>query len=613
MPHAVSRMPRMPQSRHPSGLPEDRITSLTVTRVTVKTPGRQKDFMIADDTSVRQFKEKLSAHFQCQTDQLVLVFMGRLLRDQDTLSQRGITDGHTIHLVIKSKNGPRSLARSSWSLPTNEPCHRDGNIKGNSSGVHKPEGVNQAPVESAHFVRSHMPKVHTQNQEVGSPEHIAQILEDPSIQRFLSNTEFMRQFISEHLDIQQLRRQNPEMSHLLDNSEILWQTLELARSLAMIQEIMQTQQPPQNLEHPLNPQPYLGLETMPGRNSTLGQSSAGFNEQMLNSMQDPFEGNPFIALLVGKVLEEFKASSPTPSPSQERRDQLPQLPTTRVIHANSRDFSSIPSVNGTSNGINHVFRGNTATISTKEQNNIHSLHQPVGIPALPSIELLQKPQDEDKGATISLSSSEQRSEDDQLSDEQTSSQITGGMMQLLMNNPYLAAQMMLFMSMPQVSEQWWQELPTSLQQVQLSDLLVALENPKASQAILQIEQGLQLLATEAPVLLSWVAPYLWGLGWLPAPSCSYPDPAQWPWNSPEVTESKGPECCHKSGAVLQRLQCVSGNTSHTLQDPEIRFSKQMESLQAMGFQNHHANLQALIATEGDTSAAIRKLKRSQGF
>uniref|UniRef100_A0A8C8YIC3 UBA domain-containing protein n=1 Tax=Prolemur simus TaxID=1328070 RepID=A0A8C8YIC3_PROSS len=201
-------------------------------------------------------------------------------------------------------------------------------------------------------------------------------------------------------------------------------------------------------------------------------------------------------------------------------------------------------------------------------------------------------------------SSEQRFEDDlQLLDEQTNSQITGGMMQLLMNNPYLAAQMMLFVSMPQLSEQWQQELPTSLQQIQLSDLLIALANPKAS----------QLLATEAPILLPWVTPYLGGLGWLPAASCSSLDSVPLPWNAPVITESKGPECCCKSGAVLQRLQSLDGDPSHILQAPEIRFSKQMESLQAMGFQNHHANLQALIATEGDTSAAIHKLKRSQGF
>ncbi|NP_001164940.1 ubiquilin-like protein [Oryctolagus cuniculus] len=615
MPHVVSRTPRMSHSRHPSDLPEDRKISSRVTRVIVKTPGNQKDFVVGDDTSVRQFKQKLSAHFKCQMDQLVLVFMGRLLKDHDTLSQWGIVDGHTIHLVIKSKHGSRSLAHSSRKLPTNESCLQDRNTKENSSGVYQPAGMSQTPVEPAHLVESAVPKVHTQDLDIGHSERIAQMLENPNIQRLLCNTEFMRQFISEHPDMQQLMQQNPEVSHLLDNSEILWQTLELARSLAMIQEVMQMQQPAQNLEHPQNPPHYLGLETVPGGSNAVGQSYADSIDQ-INSLQDPFGGNPFTALLAGQVPEEGQdqPSSPPPPPSQEWQEQLPQLSTTRVIYTSSCGLSSVTSANATINGVNYTSRESTATISTKDRSHICTIQQAVGIPALPSIELNQQPQEEDRDGTISLDSSDQRLEDDlQLSEEQTNSQITGGMMQLLMSNPCLAAQMMLFMSMPQLSEQWRQQLPTFLQQTQVSDLLLALANPKASQAILQIEQGLQLLATEAPVLLPWVAPYLWGLGWLPAPNCNYPDTVPWNGNVPEMADPKAPECCHKSGAVLQRLQSLAGDLSHPLQAPEIRFSKQMESLQAMGFGNHHANLQALIATEGDTNAAIRKLKRSRGL
>ncbi|XP_015331354.1 LOW QUALITY PROTEIN: ubiquilin-like protein [Marmota marmota marmota] len=604
MTHVISRTPKMPHRGHSSGLPADRTIS-SVTRVIVKTPGNLKDFIVADDTSVRQFKEKLSAHFKCQMDQLVLVFMGRLLKDHDTLSQRGIVDGHTIHLVIKSKHGSRSLAHSSRNLPVNEPCHGDRNTKGNSSGVCKSASMSQTPTESDLFVKTDAPKVRTQDLKVDTSECIARILENPNIQWLQSNMEYMRQFISEHPDMQQLMQQNPEVSHLLDNSEILYQTLELARNLAVIQEILQTQQPAQNPEHPLNT---LGFETIPGGNNALSQSYTDFNDRMLNNSKDPFGGNPFTALLAGQAPEQLQTSPTIPPPSQEWCDQLPQLPTTKVIYTSSRGFSSIStngiSTNATPNRVNH-----TSAISTNNQSPVHDTE----IAALPSKEVIQKSQEEDQDATISIDSPEQKLEEDpQLSDEQNSSQIAGGMMQLLMNNPHLAAQM-VFMGMPQLNDQWKQQLPTFLQQSQLSDLLLALTNPKASQAILQIEQGLQLLATEAPVLLPWVAPYSWGLGCLSAPNCNYPDPVHWAWNMPDIPESKRSECCHVPGTVLQKLQSLAGDPSHFLQALEIRFSKQMESLQAMGFGNHHANLQALIATEGDTNAAIRKLMRSQGF
>ncbi|XP_072825454.1 ubiquilin-like protein [Vicugna pacos] len=613
MPHVISRTPRMAQSGRPSCLPAGKNTASSVTRVIVKTPGKQEDFMITDDTSVRQFKEKLSAHFKCQVDQLVLVFMGRLLKDHDTLSQRGILDGHTIHLVIKSKHSSRSLAHSSRKPSTDEPCHQDKNTKGNSSGVHQPAGVNHSPVESAVSAEPGVPRVHTQGLGVLGLERIAQILENPGIQQLLSNTDFMRRLISEHPDMQQLMQQNPEVSHIFDDSDVLWQTLELARNLAMIQEILQIQQPAQNLEHPSDPQSHVGSETTRGEDKALSQNSADFNDQMLSSSHDPFGGNLFTALLGGQVPEPVQSSPPSLPPPQEWQEQLPQLPTARVIYASSRDLSSTASASATPSKANQTSRANTAASSTSGWSHTCDIEQLTGAPALPSIELTQQPQAEDRDATTPLDSSDQKLEDDlRLLDEQTGSQIAGSMTQVLLNNPSLAAQMMLCMSVPQLSEQWRQQLPALLQQTQLSDMLTALANPKASQAILQIEQGLQLLVTEEPVLLPWVAPYLWGLGWLPAPSCSYPDTVPWAWDVPDMEEPKGPESCHKSGTVLQSLQSRAGDPSHLLQAPEIHFSKQMESLHAMGFGNHQANLQALIATEGDTSAAVRKLRRSHG-
>lgn len=48
-----------------------------------------------------------------------------------------------------------------------------------------------------------------------------------------------------------------------------------------------------------------------------------------------------------------------------------------------------------------------------------------------------------------------------------------------------------------------------------------------------------------------------------------------------------------------------------VQTPEVRFQQQLEQLNAMGFINREANLQALIATGGDINAAIERLLGSQ--
>lgn len=66
-----------------------------------------------------------------------------------------------------------------------------------------------------------------------------------------------------------------------------------------------------------------------------------------------------------------------------------------------------------------------------------------------------------------------------------------------------------------------------------------------------------------------------------------------------------PECCLCS--LTPRSLCFSSQ----VQSPEVRFQQQLEQLNAMGFINREANLQALIATGGDINAAIERLLGSQ--
>ncbi|KAM5248511.1 LOW QUALITY PROTEIN: ubiquilin-like protein [Ctenodactylus gundi] len=609
MPHVISREPRMPQTRHHSSLPTDRNIASGFILVIVKTAANQKNFTVAEDILVKQFKEKLSAHFRCRQDQLVLVFMGRLLKDQDTLSQRGITDGQTVHVVIKSKNGSRSLAQASKNPPTDGPSCQDKNSQQKSSGVCQPTGLGQASVASTAFVESDVSKLHTQKQEVST----AQVLENSHIQQLLGNMRVLQELPSEHPDMQHLIEQNPDISHLLDNSEILWQTLELARSLAVIQVIMQTQKNAQSLENPSNSQPRLGLETIPSRSNVQGDSYADSDDQMFNNMQNPFRVNSFATLLAGQISERVQSSCPPTLPSQKQQDQVPQLSTTHICYTGSQGFFSITSANISPNRLSHTSRVSTAIVSTKDGHPC-CYQQPAGVPALPSTEITRQLQEKDKDATISLDGSDPRTEEDlQLSDENTSSQVTGAMVQVLTSHPHLAAQIMSSTNASQLSEQLRQQLPTYLQKSQLADLLLALANPKASRAMWQIEQSLQLLATEAPVLLPCFALYLSGLCWTPASSCSNPATVRRAWNAPDVVVPKQEGCLTSESALRGGHPPLPKDPVHPPETPEICFKNQMKSLQVMGFENYHTNLQAIIATKGNTNAAIHKLKKSQGL
>lgn len=139
-------------------------------------------------------------------------------------------------------------------------------------------------------------------------------------------------------------------------------------------------------------------------------------------------------------------------------------------------------------------------------------------------------------------------------------------------------------------------------------------NPCVMQALLQIEQGLQILATEAPRLLLWFMPCLAGLRGITGGTESREgalmseDPLPAP--TPQVSQVQGSaEVSFHSTSFLQVLQALASTNPQQLQ-LEAQFRVQLEQLPAMGFLNLEANLEALIATGGDVDAAVEKLRKS---
>jgi hypothetical protein len=120
--------------------------------------------------------------------------------------------------------------------------------------------------------------------------------------------------------------------------------------------------------------------------------------------------------------------------------------------------------------------------------------------------------------------------------------------------------------------------------------------------LIQIEQGLQILSREVPGLGSFL--------WDPARTCGAR-------RVPETTgrrQGNREEPVQPTLAVLHLLhamanacsQCTQSSLSSSLFTGN-RYQQELEQLKALGFANHDANLQALIATDGDIPAAIERL------
>ncbi|XP_027892354.1 ubiquilin-4 isoform X1 [Xiphophorus couchianus] len=561
----------------------------TIIKVTVKTPKDKEEIAIAEDASVTQFKEEISKRFKAKQDQLVLIFAGKILKDGDSLSQHGIKDGLTVHLVIKTAHKAADGGSTSASSSTS---NQGGNSTTSSPAANPapttvPTGSGHTPTQtpnimsgfgdlaslaglgmgSANFMELQQ---QMQRQLMSNPEMLSQIMENPLVQNMMSNPDLMRQMIMANPQMQQLMERNPEISHMLNNPELMRQTMELARNPAMMQEMMRNQ------DRALS-----NLESIPGGYNALRRMYTDIQEPMFSAAREQvsFGNNPFSAL--GGNSDSGAQPSRT-----ENREPLP--------NPWGPPNSSNPSESG---------GGTTGSTSTSGATN-PSVSNPLGVnPGSLGNGMFNSP-----GMQSLL---QQISENPQLMQNMLSAPYMRSMMQSLAQNPELASQVMmnnpLFAGNPQLQEQFRSQLPIFLQQMQNPEALSVMANPRAMQALMQIQQGLQTLQTEAPGLM----PSLMTSG-IPGVPTGGAVPAENPASSPSSAATNPAQ----QQLMQQMLQMFaggggSGGGNGTSQTPEVRFQTQLDQLNAMGFINREANLQALIATGGDINAAIERLLGSQ--
>nr|XP_020823366.1 uncharacterized protein LOC110195050 [Phascolarctos cinereus] len=543
-----------------------------IIKVTVKTPKDKEEFAVQDTCTIQQLKKEISQHFKAHPDQLVLIFAGKILKDPDSLVQCGIHDGLTIHLVIKMQKrggGPECLAPGQLApspppppSPPPVPVH-PGGAHSFTLGVLK--GLSGMGLTSGSF-----PDLQSQLwHHISVPELVAQIIDDPFIQGLLSNTGLVHQLVHDNPYMQQLIQHNPEIGHILNNPEIIRQTLELLRNPAMMQEMMRSQD--RALSY---------LESIPGGYNALRTMYTDVMDPMLNAVQEQFGGNPFAAAAATSSTNSSGCSQPSRT---ENCDPLPNPWASQygitaggwewqhggqdsrhvTLRSNSQEgspgFPSIglagylqqvpdtpqglgaylqrpPSLLGLDQepGPTTLSGGHVSpTVPPAQQSGTRqSLHkEPLAVKAKSTCPAFLRPSttsrsNRDKEENVSVGPKGHSTNMPNLVSGLTATSGDG----FMTSSPAPLA------GAPQAPEPAWLATPTYVRpprpvtldtssrgalrfqeemQSQLPLLVhlqAAMANPRALQALLQIENGLQTLATEAPRLLLWFIPSLGVLG-----------------------------------------------------------------------------------------------------
>lgn len=534
----------------------------------IKTSKEKKSVEIAENATVKELKEKVAESFGTKLEQVCLIFAGKILKDHETIASHNIKDGLTIHLVVRAASTTQesNAPPPSQSSTSSNPFGLGG--LGGIPGLGSMGGLGGLGLNSSHLAEITQ---RMQRELFSNPEMLRQIFETPIMQSIVNNPESMRDLITNHPQMQQLMERNPEISHMLNNPDILRQTMEIMRNPAMLQEVMRTQ------DRALS-----NLESIPGGYNALRRMYTELQEPMLNAAQEQFGPNPF-ASLVSSAGDQNSSSA---QQGTENRDPLPNPWAPSGTQTGSSGPQQSPLSGGTSDNLLNS-RGMQSMFQQLTDN--PQLFQNLNSSFLQSI-------------TQTLAANP----------ELTASMIS--------SNPILAGN-------PALQQQFQTMLPHMLSQMRNPEYINFLSNPQAIQAVIQIQQGLRQLQQASPSMFNLVAPGLvgaaGGVAITTSASSTTPSAITTTANSTSTTTSSAgasntsplnsSENFSQVMANMLSAMAISESSQASQQPPEERYRAQLEQLASMGFMNREANLQALIHTFGDISAAVERLLQSHQY
>jgi len=252
-------------------------------------PTKSFDVEVADNTKIVDLRGEVAKQVQKEPAQLVLIFGGKILKDEDTLDTHNIKDNNSVHLVIKNQRQESSQPKTETSTPasstpTSQPSSQP---SGGSSSASQPSSNPFAALGGSGAMGNMLRGMQgsgnmneMQQQMMNNPELMNQLMSSPHVQNamqgLLDNPELLQQMIRLNPQMNQIMEQNPEIAHMFNNPALLRQVMEMQRNPSMMQEMMRNQD-----------RAMTNIENMPGGFHALERMFRDVQEPMMNATARP--------------------------------------------------------------------------------------------------------------------------------------------------------------------------------------------------------------------------------------------------------------------------------------------------------------------------------------
>ncbi|XP_074285936.1 ubiquitin domain-containing protein DSK2a-like [Silene latifolia] len=508
------------------------------------------------DSSVRDFKVVVAQNSDVPAEQQRLIYKGRILKDDHTLTSYGLQADHTIHMVRGF--APSASTTSSGAPNSGTPGHTSTEAARSATPT-EGRGLGGPGLESnfpglglgglggtgaSGLLGAGIPDFGQMQQQLNqNPNIMRDIMNMPAFQSLMNNPDIMRNLIMNNPQMQEIIDRNPELAHILNDPSILRQTLETARNPELMREMMR------NTDRAM---------------SNIESSPEGFNmlRRMYENVQEPFLNATTMAADSGNNLN----SNPLAA----------VFGTQAATGGQQRDGSNNPSTPGSDSGApnsnplpnpwSNVPGGTLTNNARRTTSSGDTRADPLeGLSSFPDLGRMF-------GGVPDLSEASQFMQNPAMSQ----------MMQSLLSNPQIFSQ--IINTNPQLRS-LTESNPQLREMMQNPEILRQMLSPEMMQQMMTLQQSLFSARNR---------------------STTNQDPLQ----TGATPNNMGLEMLMNMFGGLGAGGLTTPENSNV--PPEELYATQLTQLQEMGFFDTQENIRALQATRGNVNAAVDRLLANLG-
>lgn len=270
-------------------------------RISLKSGSSEnKELEIEDSSTVKTLREQVAEKYSTTSNLVVLIFAGKIIKDDKTLTECKIADGLSLHVVLKKASGSAVSKPATASTPSSNSAPSTTTPSTSAAATATPAAA-AAPSPADFFGTgmSGQSMEQAQQQMMNNPEMMSRMLDNPLVNSVMSDPNVMQELMNSNPQLRGLMDQHPEIRGMMSNPDMMRQAMEMARNPQAMQEMMRG-----------HDRAMQNIESIPGGFNHLRR----MHEDVVQPMQDAMSpNNPFEQLNNNSNNENAQSNTETTS------------------------------------------------------------------------------------------------------------------------------------------------------------------------------------------------------------------------------------------------------------------------------------------------------------